>query len=88
MGAFKDKVAIVTGGGAGIRLATARLLAEKGAKVLTGRREGALDAVVASNPSIKGLVADASDPEAAGPTVAAAVNEAEKNHQDCFFRYK
>jgi NADP-dependent 3-hydroxy acid dehydrogenase YdfG len=38
MNTFKDKVAIITGGGAGIGLATARLFAVKGANVLiTGR---------------------------------------------------
>jgi NADP-dependent 3-hydroxy acid dehydrogenase YdfG len=56
MNAFKDKVAIVTGGGAGIGLATARLFAAKGANVLiTGRRLNALEEVAASNPNIKGF---------------------------------
>ncbi len=74
MNAFKDKVAIITGGGAGIGLATARLFAAKGANVLiTGRRLGALEEVAASNPNIKGFAADASDPEAAARTVAAAL---------------
>ena len=74
MNSFKDKVAIVTGGGAGIGLATARLFAAKGANVLiTGRRLSALKKVAASNLNIKGFVADASDPEAAARTVAAAL---------------
>jgi NAD(P)-dependent dehydrogenase (short-subunit alcohol dehydrogenase family) len=74
MNMFKDKVAIITGGGAGIGLATARLFATKGAKVLiTGRRMGSLEEVAASSPNIKGFEADASDPEAAVRTVAAAL---------------
>ncbi|WP_227013493.1 SDR family NAD(P)-dependent oxidoreductase [Paenibacillus psychroresistens] len=71
---FKDKVAIITGGGAGIGLATAQLLAAKGVKVLiTGRRKGALEEAAASNPNIRGFEADASDPEAAALTVKAAL---------------
>ena len=40
-----DKVALVTGGSAGIALASAKALAEQGAKVyITGRRQEELDA--------------------------------------------
>jgi NADP-dependent 3-hydroxy acid dehydrogenase YdfG len=74
MNGFKDKVAIIMGGGAGIGLVTAGLFAAKGANVLiTGRRLRALEEVAASNPNIKGFAADASDPEAAARTVAAAL---------------
>ncbi|MBB3151860.1 NAD(P)-dependent dehydrogenase (short-subunit alcohol dehydrogenase family) [Paenibacillus endophyticus] len=69
-----DKVAIITGGGAGIGLAAAKLMAAKGIKVLiTGRQKGPLEAIAASNPNVKAFVADASDPESAARTVDAAI---------------
>ena len=44
---MKDKVAFITGGGSGIGEATARLLAQQGAKVIiSGRTKEELDAVV------------------------------------------
>lgn len=47
MGQLENKVAVVTGGSAGIGLATARRFAAEGATVyVTGRREGELDAAV------------------------------------------
>ncbi|SFJ41014.1 NAD(P)-dependent dehydrogenase, short-chain alcohol dehydrogenase family [Paenibacillus sp. UNC496MF] len=71
---FNGKVAIITGGGAGIGLAAARLLAEQGAKVLvTGRRESRLKEVEALHSNLKGFPADAGDADSAARTVAAAI---------------
>lgn len=71
---FKDKVAIITGGGAGIGLAAARLFSAKGAKVLiTGRQLGPLEEIASSDPNIKAFAADVSDPDSASRTVATAL---------------
>ncbi|GLK83097.1 SDR family NAD(P)-dependent oxidoreductase [Ancylobacter defluvii] len=70
MTTFEGRVAIVTGGGAGIGQAAARQLADKGAYVLiTGRRPEAVAAAAAAHPSIEGFVADAARPEAIEATV-------------------
>ncbi|MGA0593635.1 SDR family NAD(P)-dependent oxidoreductase [Enterovirga sp. CN4-39] len=74
MNVLQNKSAIVTGGGAGIGLAIARLFAQSGARVLvTGRRQEAIEEAAASHPAITGFAADAGDPLAAEATVARAV---------------
>jgi NAD(P)-dependent dehydrogenase (short-subunit alcohol dehydrogenase family) len=64
MGSLDGKNALVTGGTAGIGLASARALAEEGAHVfLTGRNQPTIDAAVASiGPSATGIRSDVSDP--------------------------
>ncbi|MDT5111203.1 MAG: hypothetical protein QOK33_4618 [Mycobacterium sp.] len=63
MGALDGKNALVTGGTAGIGLASARALAEAGAHVfLTGRNQPTIDAAVASiGQSATGIRSDVSD---------------------------
>jgi len=75
MSSFEGKVVIITGGGAGIGLSAAKLFASKGARVLiTGRRATVLQEITSTHPNILGFVADASDPDAASKTVAAAID--------------
>ena len=64
MGSLDGKNALVTGGTAGIGLASARALAEAGAHVfLTGRNQSTIDAAVASiGASATGIRSDVSDP--------------------------
>lgn len=74
MTSFKDRVAIVTGGGAGIGHAVALRLAEAGARVLiTGRRAEATMAAAAAHPSIAGFVAEVGELTAGDDTVAEAI---------------
>ena len=64
---FVDRTALVTGGSTGIGLETARLLAERGARVLvTGRDQGRLDRAAAEIPGLVTLRSDAGSPEDAG----------------------
>ena len=82
-GDFQGLVAIVTGGGSGIGLATARLLAARGARVAVldldpaaagttrpAEHEAAADGVEPPLP----LVADVTDDDSVGAAVAAAVD--------------
>ena len=63
MASLDGKNALVTGGTAGIGLASARALADAGAHVfLTGRNQSTIDAAVASiGPSATGIRSDVSD---------------------------
>jgi NAD(P)-dependent dehydrogenase (short-subunit alcohol dehydrogenase family) len=69
-GDFQGLVAVVTGGGSGIGLATARLLAARGARVAVLDRDPAAAAAVDVLP----LVADVGDEGSVGAAVAAAVD--------------
>jgi len=61
MKSLKDNVAVITGGNSGIGYATARVLNEKGAKVIiTGRRKEAIEKA-ASALNVSGLLADQSN---------------------------
>ncbi|GAB4065142.1 SDR family oxidoreductase [Ancylobacter sonchi] len=79
MTTFEGRVAIVTGGGAGIGHAVARQLADRGAHVLiTGRRPEAIAAAAAAHPLIEGFVADAARPETIRATVGEALRRWER----------
>jgi NAD(P)-dependent dehydrogenase (short-subunit alcohol dehydrogenase family) len=72
---FEEKVAIVTGGGTGIGLATARqLLAEGASVVINGRRADVLDQAVTElgSHNALALAGDIAKPETAARLVAAA----------------
>ena len=54
-GAFRDRLALITGGSSGIGLALAQLLAREGARIwILARRKDALEAAVKSLPVIDG----------------------------------
>jgi NAD(P)-dependent dehydrogenase (short-subunit alcohol dehydrogenase family) len=75
MSTLDNKVVIVTGGSSGIGRAAALSFAKQGAKVLiTGRRSGPLEEIVAAHPNIAGLVADVAKAEDAQRTIAKAVD--------------
>jgi NAD(P)-dependent dehydrogenase (short-subunit alcohol dehydrogenase family) len=69
-GDFQGLVAVVTGGGSGIGLATARLLAARGARVAVLD----LDPSAAAAADVLPLVADVGDEGSVGAAVAAAVD--------------
>ena len=73
MGRFEEKVAFVTGGGTGIGLACARVIAAGGGKVmLAGRRENVLrDAAAEIGANAAWAVCDVTSDEAVDAAVAA-----------------
>ena len=63
MAKLEGKVAVVTGGNSGIRLATAKRFAAEGAHVfITGRRQAELDAAVSQiGKNVRGVQGDVSN---------------------------
>jgi uncharacterized oxidoreductase len=66
---------LVTGGGSGIGLATARRLAVDNQVVIAGRDRDRLEAAVVQNPSLRMQVLDVSDEIQAGQAIDGVVNE-------------
>ncbi|MFE0417302.1 MULTISPECIES: SDR family NAD(P)-dependent oxidoreductase [Streptomyces] len=73
MGLLSDRIALVTGGSAGIGLATARRFIEEGAFVyITGRRRAELDAAIESlGARAAGIRGDVADPHAVDKVISA-----------------
>jgi len=74
-GSLADRVALVTGGGAGIGAACVRSLADAGARVLVVDYDAAAARSVAGDVDGAAFAADITDPEACASMVAAAVEE-------------
>jgi NAD(P)-dependent dehydrogenase (short-subunit alcohol dehydrogenase family) len=72
MGVLQGKVAVVTGGASGIGRASARKMAEEGARVLVVDVQGAAAAAVAAELDGAAVAADVSQPEHWGSIVEAA----------------
>lgn len=71
---LQGRHALVTGGGTGIGLAIARMLADKGAEVtITGRRGDVLAEAAAGNPRLHPLVMDVADEASVVQGCAAAI---------------
>lgn len=71
---MKDRVVIVTGGGAGIGLAAARAFAGEHANVLiTGRRTEHIQNIARTHPRVTAFTADAADPMDAQRTIDRAI---------------
>ncbi|WP_288588262.1 SDR family NAD(P)-dependent oxidoreductase, partial [uncultured Methylobacterium sp.] len=71
---FDGKVAVVTGGGSGIGAATARLLAEAGARVAVIDRDAAAAEAVAAEIGGLARASDVGDPGAVAADAAAIVS--------------
>lgn len=72
---LKDKVVVVTGGGAGIGRAAALRFAEVGARVIvTGRRSEPLKTLIQKRGNLDFLLADAANPEDASRTVSTVID--------------
>ncbi|MHB1344647.1 MAG: SDR family NAD(P)-dependent oxidoreductase [Thermoleophilia bacterium] len=75
MGRLTDKVAVITGAGSGLGLATAKRFAEEGASVLAVDLEQAVvdAAAAAAGSRVSGFAADVTDPAQVEAMLAAAV---------------
>jgi NAD(P)-dependent dehydrogenase (short-subunit alcohol dehydrogenase family) len=73
-GSLADRVALVTGGGAGIGAACVRALAEAGARLLVVDYDGSAARSVADEVGGAAFAADVTDPDACASMVAAAVD--------------
>ena len=68
------RIALITGGGAGIGLAAAKAFAATGTRaIITGRNETRLAAVARQTPGIDYIVADAADEQDAERTIATTI---------------